>query len=243
MPSFGTCSFRLENERTTKHWYAARNLSVFPGTDQATSGFFSRARAINTAARAAYRTSPERDIYVLADNDLIPSVPHLVEALAAADSYSAITPHLTTLHTSHAGREHLLNGKTTFLYRPKESGSKSYVVIRREVFAHINGMDELFEGWGPEDKELCARLEHAGLQRQTLAAGGIACHLHHAPAARDRRAINESMFETTVASRATRCALWCCCLRVSWPTRSPNKSRCTPSTPSCAARWCLAAWT
>lgn len=177
MPSFGTCSFRLENERTTKHWYATRNLSVFPGTDQATSGFFSRARAINTAARAAYHTSPERDIYILADNDLIPSVPHLVEALAAANSYSAITPHLTTLHTSHAGREHLLNGNTTFLYRPKESGSKSYVVIRREVFAHINGMDELFEGWGPEDKAFLLNI-HRQLGH-VLELDGARTHLWH----------------------------------------------------------------
>ena len=88
-----------------------------------------------------------------------------------------------------------------------------------------NGWDERFEGWGPEDKELCARLEHAGLQRQTLAAGGIACHLHHAPAARDRRAINESMFETTVASRATRCALGVDRHLVGPDTRAPSGDR------------------
>ena len=68
-----------------------------------------------------------------------------------------------------------------------------------------NGWDERFEGWGPEDKELCARLEHAGLRRQALAAGGIACHLHHPPAARDRRAHNESLLAATLAARTTRC--------------------------------------
>ncbi len=68
-----------------------------------------------------------------------------------------------------------------------------------------NGWDERFEGWGPEDKELCARLEHAGVRRQTLAAGGIACHLYHPPAARDRRAFNESLLQGTLAARATRC--------------------------------------
>jgi ATP-dependent RNA helicase RhlE len=30
---------------------------------------------------------------------------------------------------------------------------------------------------------------------------------------------------------------------VRWPTRWPSRSSCTPSTPTCAAPWCLAAWT
>lgn len=69
----------------------------------------------------------------------------------------------------------------------------------------VNGFDERFEGWGPEDKELCARLGHAGVRRQALLGGGIACHLHHPPAPRDRRALNESLLAATLASRATRC--------------------------------------
>jgi glycosyltransferase involved in cell wall biosynthesis len=69
-----------------------------------------------------------------------------------------------------------------------------------------NGWDERFEGWGPEDKELCARLEHGGLRRQALAAGGIACHLHHPPASRDRRAFNESLLAETLDTRRVRCA-------------------------------------
>lgn len=68
-----------------------------------------------------------------------------------------------------------------------------------------NGWDERFEGWGPEDKELCARLEHAGVRRQTLAAGGIACHLHHPPASRERRALNGSLLAATLAARSLRC--------------------------------------
>ena len=31
--------------------------------------------------------------------------------------------------------------------------------------------------------------------------------------------------------------------RANWPTRSRNRSSCTPSTPTCAARWCSAAST
>ena len=55
----------------------------------------------------------------------------------------------------------------------------------------VNGFNEAIEGWGPEDKELCARLENAGVRRQTLLFGGIACHLHHA-AGIARRAARES---------------------------------------------------
>ena len=75
----------------------------------------------------------------------------------------------------------------------------------RADLLRVNGFDERFEGWGPEDKELCARLEHAGVRRQALLGGGIACHLHHPPAPRDRRALNESLLAATLASRATRC--------------------------------------
>lgn len=75
----------------------------------------------------------------------------------------------------------------------------------RADLLRVNGFDERFEGWGPEDKDLCARLAHAGLRRQALLGGGIACHLHHPPAARDRRALNESLLAATLAARATRC--------------------------------------
>ena len=56
--------------------------------------------------------------------------------------------------------------------------------VWRDDLVRVNGFDEAIEGWGPEDKELCARLENAGVRRQTLLFGGIACHLHHAPASR-----------------------------------------------------------
>ena len=54
----------------------------------------------------------------------------------------------------------------------------------RDDLVRVNGFNEAIAGWGPEDKELCARLENAGVRRQTLLFGGIACHLHHPPASR-----------------------------------------------------------
>lgn len=75
----------------------------------------------------------------------------------------------------------------------------------REDLLRANGYDERFVGWGPEDKELCARLRHGGLKSQALLFGGIACHLHHPPAPRDRLPINERLLAQTLASGATRC--------------------------------------
>lgn len=70
----------------------------------------------------------------------------------------------------------------------------------------VNGYNEDIVGWGPEDKELCVRLARHGVRRRTLLFGGIAWHLHHAAAARDRRACNEGVLAATLASATVRCA-------------------------------------
>lgn len=62
----------------------------------------------------------------------------------------------------------------------------------------INGYDEAMSGWGSEDKEFCARLENAGIRRRTLLFGGIAWHLHHARAERDRHSRNQQILEETL---------------------------------------------
>lgn len=67
-----------------------------------------------------------------------------------------------------------------------------------------NGYDERIEGWGPEDKELCARLENAGIRRRSLLGGGVAWHLAHPPAPRDRRSVGEAILRDTVRSGRTR---------------------------------------
>lgn len=74
----------------------------------------------------------------------------------------------------------------------------------RADLLRVNGFDEDFVGWGPEDKELCARLEHAGVRRQTLLFGGIACHLHHEPASRDRLPALLARLEATRRERKVR---------------------------------------
>jgi glycosyltransferase involved in cell wall biosynthesis len=76
---------------------------------------------------------------------------------------------------------------------------------RQDLLA-VNGFNEDIAGWGPEDKELCARLGFSGIRRQSLLFGGIALHLQHPAAARERRAANEAVFAATLRNRSRRCA-------------------------------------
>jgi glycosyltransferase involved in cell wall biosynthesis len=77
----------------------------------------------------------------------------------------------------------------------------------RSDLVRVNGFNEAFVGWGPEDKELCARLDNAGVRRQTLLFGGIACHLHHAPASREALPANLALLADTRHERRVRCEL------------------------------------
>lgn len=69
----------------------------------------------------------------------------------------------------------------------------------------VNGWDESFAGWGPEDKELCARLAHAGLRRRTLLFAGLAWHLHHPLAPRQAAGSGRALLARTRAGRRIRC--------------------------------------
>jgi hypothetical protein len=77
--------------------------------------------------------------------------------------------------------------------------------VWREDLVFVNGFNEDMIGWGSEDKELCARLENSGVTRQTLLFGGIALHLHHPPASRERHAENERILAETRAQQRPRC--------------------------------------
>jgi len=77
----------------------------------------------------------------------------------------------------------------------------------RDDLVAANGFDEAMVGWGAEDKELCARLENAGVRRQTLLFAALAWHLAHPPAPRDAAALNRARWQETRSTGRTRCAL------------------------------------
>lgn len=76
----------------------------------------------------------------------------------------------------------------------------------RDDLVRVNGWDEAITGWGPEDKELCARLAHAGVVRRSLLFAALAWHLHHPPADRLGVASGRAALDLTLRERRTRCS-------------------------------------
>jgi glycosyltransferase involved in cell wall biosynthesis len=70
----------------------------------------------------------------------------------------------------------------------------------------VNGYDERFNAWGPEDREFAARLLHVGIRRNYIRHRAIAFHLHHR--SRDPGGeVNplDRLLQETLAARAIRC--------------------------------------
>ncbi|MGJ1432785.1 glycosyltransferase family 2 protein [Sphingobacterium spiritivorum] len=69
----------------------------------------------------------------------------------------------------------------------------------------VNGYNEDFVGWGPEDKEFIARLMNSGVNKRFLKFGGIVFHLWHKINTRERLLKNEELFELTKQNKLTYC--------------------------------------
>jgi glycosyltransferase involved in cell wall biosynthesis len=70
----------------------------------------------------------------------------------------------------------------------------------------INGYDERFNAWGPEDREFAARLLHLGVRRNYVRHRAIAFHLHHRSRAPSGE-VNplDRLLQETLAARTIRC--------------------------------------
>lgn len=75
----------------------------------------------------------------------------------------------------------------------------------RDHIVQVNGYDERFTGWGPEDKEFAARLLHIGVKRNYIRHRAVAFHLHHTT--RAPLGVNpfERLLEETLQTHSTRC--------------------------------------
>lgn len=205
MPSFGSCPTRLENQAYVIAWYAARGFPTVLGLDEASarSGWFSRSRAVNAAARAASIQHPTRDVFIICDNDLTPDPAPFLTALSVAHQHSAVMPHMYTLLTTPAGRTELLTRGHTTKHEAVKQGSRSFVVMTRDAFASVNGMDERFEGWGPED--LAFRLSIKKQLGDPLELDGSRMHLWHPtdPSKRDMKQLMRNRRRKHEYQRAT----------------------------------------
>jgi len=115
------------------------------------------------------------------------------------------SPGLGVLRRLYLLRSRSLAGATRHLANRLIAIKGCNQAFWRDDLVRVNGFNEAIEGWGPEDKELCARLVHAGVERQTLMFGGVAVHLHHPPAARGALPANLRILEQTRRERRT----WC----------------------------------
>ena len=69
----------------------------------------------------------------------------------------------------------------------------------------VNGYDERFTGWGPEDREFAARLLHIGVMRNYVRHRAVAYHLYHRSRAPTGNNPFDRLLEETLRTRATRC--------------------------------------
>lgn len=82
-----------------------------------------------------------------------------------------------------------------------------HVAYWREDAVRVNGYNEAMTGWGLEDSEFVARLQHAGVARRTLKFSAVAWHLWHEERSREAVPRNRAVYDATLASAATWCEL------------------------------------
>lgn len=75
----------------------------------------------------------------------------------------------------------------------------------RDHVTQVNGYDERFTAWGPEDREFAARLLHIGLKRNYVRHRAIAFHLHHPSRAPQGYNPFDRLLMETLLTRA----VWC----------------------------------
>jgi glycosyltransferase involved in cell wall biosynthesis len=70
----------------------------------------------------------------------------------------------------------------------------------------VNGFNEAFVGWGPDDQEIAARLFQLGLQKRYLRFTARALHLHHKESAMDAANQGFALLRQTQQEKLVRCA-------------------------------------
>ncbi len=208
MPAFGSCPVRARSQAHVVRYYENRwGIPVVLGGDERQNGLFSRTRGVNRAAREALDLYPERDAFIIADNDLLPEESVFEHALNVVDKHAAVVPHqLTRLLGKYASDRLLRTGvrDVRAVGDVVRTGSRSYVLITRRSFDLVNGMDERFVGWGPEDK---AFLESVKKQAgPVLDLAGVRVHLWHPidPSRRDPAVVRRNRERYDAYARASR---------------------------------------
>jgi Glycosyltransferases, probably involved in cell wall biogenesis len=138
-------------------WVVRYYRTMFPAAEicigDPGSGDFSRARAINAAARKA-----TRDIFLISDADVVISPSAIFRALELLDRYAWVIPYNRVLNLSETITNQLLATEPVwplgldleFSVRNKRNVGGMNVVPRR-AFEKVRGFDEGFVDWGGQD--------------------------------------------------------------------------------------------
>jgi glycosyltransferase involved in cell wall biosynthesis len=70
---------------------------------------------------------------------------------------------------------------------------------------NVNGYNEDFVGWGPEDKEFVVRLLNRGFTKRFLKQGGIAFHIWHPENTKPNIQVNEDIFAASIEQKKSYC--------------------------------------
>jgi glycosyltransferase involved in cell wall biosynthesis len=117
--------------------------------------------------------------------------------------FSALTPSLQ--RRAYAVRSPLLSRWASKIKATLAGIQGCNQSFWREHALRVNGYDERFTAWGPEDREFAARLLHIGLKRNYVRHRAIALHLYHATRAPQGANPFDALLLDTLRTRST----WC----------------------------------
>lgn len=168
-------------------WYA-EHLPEAEVVVADSTGPWNKPEAVNRAVRAA-----TEDLLVLADADVfLGDVAHLRLALDAVRQGRWVIPHRMVKRLTEDATEDILSNPVTFpdpdprFIRLPYIGfpGGGVVVLSRQMFDSVNGMDEAFAGWGGEDVAFACALDT--LVGRHLRFSADLWHLYHDPGPRMR---------------------------------------------------------
>lgn len=65
----------------------------------------------------------------------------------------------------------------------------------------VNGYNESFIGWGPEDSEIAIRLMNTGIKKQFIKMGAICYHLYHKDSSREMMQANKALMQKAIEEK------------------------------------------
>lgn len=98
-----------------------------------------------------------------------------------------------------------------FEHKYKTKGDERYEIHgcnmafwRKDAIA-VNGYNEDFKGWGPEDKEFIVRLLNLGVKKRFIKMGALVFHIYHHVDSKSNLSKNEFIFKSAIKEGRITC--------------------------------------